>query len=132
MAEAIHCPSCSTRYRLRPGRMKPSYRRAQCFSCGEVFPLASAVAPGTEPAPEASAATAQFDLAEVAAALEPAHAEASSLTLGDLEVSDSDILERTLSGVGEPLPAAPAEAAPAPPPTPEAPVHEAPAHGGGH
>ena len=119
MAEAIHCPSCSTRYRLRPERMRMSYRRARCFSCGEVFPLGD-VAPPAEPPAEAPAATAAFDLADVAAALAQAPAAPPSLTLGDLEVTDAEILERTLSGLAEVPPAHPAEMASAPvaPPAP--------------
>lgn len=108
MAEAIHCPSCSTRYRLRPERLRPAHRRARCFSCGEVFPLGLAMPDLVPPPPaESPAATASFDLAAVAAALEPAPVVASSLTLGDLETTDEDILEKTLSGLStEPAPAA--------------------------
>ncbi|WP_243303618.1 zinc-ribbon domain-containing protein [Geothrix oryzisoli] len=122
MAEAIHCPSCSIRYRLSPERLRPSIRRARCFSCGAVFPLSLDV---PLPPPEAPAATASFDLADVAAALgqipaahhEPEPAVPSSLTLGDLESTDADILERTLSGLGVEVPAQPlAEAAPPPAP----------------
>ncbi|WP_257310470.1 zinc-ribbon domain-containing protein [Geothrix fuzhouensis] len=117
MAEAIHCPSCSTRYRLRPERLKPFLRRARCFSCGEVFPLHDAA---PLPPPEAPAATASYDLADIAAALEPvpaAHLEEappapSSLTLGDLESTDAEILEKTLSGLSTSLPGIPGEAAP--------------------
>ncbi len=43
MAEAIHCPSCSTRYRLRPERLKPVIRRAKCFSCASIFPVGDIV-----------------------------------------------------------------------------------------
>ena len=43
MAEAIHCPSCTTRYRLRPERLKPAIRRAKCLSCGGVFPVGDVV-----------------------------------------------------------------------------------------
>ena len=117
VAEAIHCPSCSTRYRLHPERLKPFIRRARCFSCGEVFPLrdVALLAP-----PVTAAATASFDLADVAAALEqrPApHPEEvpaapSSLTLGDLESTDAEILEKTLSGLSTSLPGIPGEAAP--------------------
>nr|WP_279341414.1 zinc-ribbon domain-containing protein [Geothrix sp. SG200] len=108
VAEAIHCPSCSTRYRLRPERWRPAYRRARCFSCGEVFPLGLAMPDLVPPPPaESPAATASFDLADVAAALEPVPAAPSSLTLGDLESTDEDILEKTLSGLSaEPVPAA--------------------------
>jgi len=127
VAEAIHCPSCSTRYRLRPERMRTTYRRARCFSCGGVFPLGE-VAPPVEPPAEAPAATAAFDPADVAAALAQAPAAAPpSLTLGDLEVTDAEILERTLSGVAEVSPAHPVEgastaaAAPITPPAPPAP-----------
>ena len=123
MAEAIHCPSCSTRYRLRPERLRPSLRRARCFSCGEVFPLAL-----PSPVAEAPAATASFDLADVVAAMEhlppaPAQAEPpvpSSLTLGDLEGTDAEILEKTLSGLSAtPIPEAVRDAVPAAPPIPE-------------
>jgi len=125
VAEAIHCPSCSTRYRLRPERLRPSIRRARCFTCGEVFPLGD-LAP--LPPPEAATATASFDQAEVAAALEhvptaalehvptaapePVPAAPSSLTLGDLESTDAEILEKTLSGLSAPFPGIPGEAAP--------------------
>ena len=128
MAEAIHCPSCSIRYRLRPERLRPFIRRARCFSCGAVFPLSLEV---PLPPPEAPAATASFDLADVAAALEqipvaahePAPAVPSSLTLGDLESTDADILERTLSGLSVDVPAQPlAEPAPAPPLAPAPPA----------
>ncbi|GLH65853.1 zinc-ribbon domain-containing protein [Geothrix edaphica] len=130
MAEAIHCPSCSTRYRLRPERLKPSIRRARCFSCGEVFPLGR-LAPIAPPVEEAAAATGRFDLTEVAAALEqmpaapldPAPAVPSSLTLGDLEGTDAEILEKTLSGLGHPVP----EASLPEVPMPEAPVEAPPA-----
>ena len=44
MAEAIRCPSCATRYGLRPERVRPSHRRARCFTCGEVFAVEEAVA----------------------------------------------------------------------------------------
>ncbi|WP_306591255.1 zinc-ribbon domain-containing protein [Geothrix sp. 21YS21S-4] len=93
MAEAIHCPSCSTRYRLRSERLRPAIRRAKCFSCGSVFPVGDVVARLL--APPASAEE-----------LEPLH----SLHLGDLEDEPEteaplpppafppEITETTLSG----------------------------------
>ena len=70
MAEAIHCPSCSTRYRLRLERIRPTHRRAKCFSCGGVFPmeeavqrlLAEAFPPEETPAPEPIPALTLSDL----------------------------------------------------------------------
>jgi hypothetical protein len=94
-----------------------------------VFPLGG-LAPIAQPANEAAAATASFDLAEVAAALEqmpavppePAPAVPSSLTLGDLEGTDAEILEKTLSGLEHPLPGAPLPEVPAEAPPAAAPI----------
>ena len=79
MAEAIHCPSCSTRYRLRPERLRPTFRRARCFSCGSTFPVedlsgsVTAVLDQTHPEipaflPEAKEALPTAELAAEAAA----------------------------------------------------------------
>lgn len=114
MAEAIHCPSCSTRYRLRAERLRPAIRRARCFSCGGVFPVGDLV---QRLLAEAPAATASFDREAVAAALNHAPmtpGEPSSLTLGDLEGVDSEILEKTLVDLPSALPETKAEPAPSP------------------
>ena len=111
MAEAIHCPSCSTRYRLRAERLRPAIRRARCFSCGGVFPVGDVV---QRLLAEAPAATASFDREAVAAALNQAPLTPSSLTLGDLEGVDSEILEKTLVDLPSALPETKAE--PTPPP----------------
>ena len=113
MAEAIHCPSCSTRYRLRPERLRPSIRRARCFSCGGVFPVGDAVQRLLAPA-SPLAATASFDLEEVAAAFELGPPSPPSLTLGDLADVDAEILEKTLVDIPAVLPETKVEAAPAP------------------
>ncbi len=107
MAEAIHCPSCSTRYRLRPERLKPSLRRARCVSCQGVFPIGDVVQRLLAAAPEAEAAAA------------PEAFEAPSLTLGDLEGAESEILEKTLVETPETLPEAKPEAPALPPLPPE-------------
>jgi predicted Zn finger-like uncharacterized protein len=105
VAEAIHCPSCSTRYRLRPERLKPSLRRARCVTCHGVFPIGDvvqrllAVPSETADAPEAFAPP--------------------SLTLGDLEGTESEILEKTLVETPEALPEAKPEAPALPPLPPE-------------
>ncbi len=121
MAEAIHCPSCSTRYRLRPERLRPAIRRARCFSCGGVFPVGDIVARLLTPA-----ATPDFDLgAGLESGLEshlgselgdladfqPSEAP-PSLTLGDLEGADAEILEKTLVDTPAALPEAKQAAAP--------------------
>ncbi|HCZ32865.1 MAG TPA: hypothetical protein DHV93_05060, partial [Holophagaceae bacterium] len=111
VAEAIHCPSCSTRYRLRAERLRPAIRRARCFSCGGVFPVGDVV---QRLLAEAPAATASFDREAVAAALNQAPLTPSSLTLGDLEGVDSEILEKTLVDLPSALPETKAE--PTPPP----------------
>lgn len=133
MAEAIHCPSCTTRYRLSPERLKPVIRRAKCFSCGGVFPVGDVVQrllalqpdPLTDllsdPLPDPLTdhltdplhhGTAGFTLDDVAAA----HAylpesepllepdKVPTLELSDLDVADAEILEKTLAETPGPLP----------------------------
>ncbi len=117
MAEAIHCPSCTTRYRLRPERLRPVIRRAKCLSCGGVFPVGDVVqrllalplesAPA-EPLPE-TIESVQLD------GPAPAEPAPPSLTLGDLDVEDEEILEKTLVAAPESLPEAKAEPAAFPP-----------------
>jgi len=160
--ESVRCPSCSSRYGLRPHRVKVGIKRARCFRCQSVFGIESEVLrllavpapePVLEPAPvpdlqadlqpvpvaaeeaevvlesgddaldemtdlEASAQPEvdldlesvmeleEAPLDEVMAAIadldEPAPSEAPvadatpSLTLGDLEGVDEEILEKTL------------------------------------
>ncbi len=140
MAEAIHCPSCSTRYQLRPERLKPVIRRAKCYSCGSLFPVGDVVQRLlTLPAPND---TSRFKIEEVDAAqhtpIEPAAQEATaqpdssfflpppSLTLGDLEGVDEEILEKTLVEAPSSLPETKAEPASAPMTVPEPALLEAP------
>lgn len=108
MAEAIHCPSCSTRYRLRPERLKPAFRRARCFTCGGVFPVGDVVQRLLlAPAPSVPSGyrtedldaphPAAVDLPVAAADLDASALPAvEGLTLGDLEGVDAEILEKTL------------------------------------
>jgi predicted Zn finger-like uncharacterized protein len=118
VAEAIHCPSCTTRYRLRPERLKPVIRRAKCLSCGGVFPvgdvvqrlLALPVEPVLpEPLPEV------IESVHLDEPLQPSEPLPPSLTLGDLDVEDEEILEKTLAAVPASLPEAKAEPAAFPP-----------------
>ncbi len=127
MAEAIHCPSCTTRYRLRPERLKPIIRRAKCFTCGGEFPVGDVVQRLLAPPPQA--ATAAFAPAAVAAMQEehlepalppdaafaplpdpaPAPLSASSLSADDLNGADVEILEKTLVAMPPSLPEAKVE-----------------------
>ncbi len=115
MAEAIHCPSCTTRYRLRPERLKPVIRRAKCFSCGSVFPVGDVVQRLLTPPAQAS--TAAFKLEDVAAiqqdepAVIPAEASLASLSPADLDGTDAEIMEKTLVAVPASLPEAKSETA---------------------
>lgn len=119
MAEAIHCPSCSTRYRLRPERLKPAIRRAKCFSCGGLFPVGDLVQRLLAP-PEPSD-TSRFRIQDLEAAQHLADLEVAppSLTPGDLDGVEEEILEKTLVDVPLSLPEIKVEAAPAPEPLPE-------------
>ena len=104
MAEAIHCPSCSTRYRLRPERLTASIRRARCLTCQGIFPVGDVVRRLLATDPDTTSTT-SFRADQVAAAqdLEDLEAlEPPSLTLGDLEGTEAEILEKTLV---EPTPA---------------------------
>ena len=96
MAEAIHCPSCSTRYRLRPERLKPAFRRAKCFTCGSLFPVGDVVQRLLSfPAEEELPTITTLQMEDV---------PPGTLTLGDLEDSDAEILEKTLVDVPGTLP----------------------------
>ena len=114
MAEAIHCPSCTTRYRLRPERLKPVIRRAKCCSCGSVFPVGDIVgrllALPDQGAPAGSGI--EDEVAAQPAFLAPM--DAPSLTLGDLEGVDTEILDKTLVETPTFLPETKAQAAPEP------------------
>jgi len=125
VAEAIHCPSCSTRYRLRPERLKPVIRRAKCFSCGGLFPVEAEVRRLLAmPAPGEPEGYITGDLDAPPLSLEPLTLEpldletlpqasgSPSLSLGDLEGTEAEILEKTLvdfpPSLPETKPAAPA------------------------
>jgi len=118
VAEAIHCPSCTTRYRLRPERLRPVIRRAKCFSCGGVFPVGDVVQRLLALPAEPTSAEPMPEVIESVHLDEPRATEVlpPSLTLGDLDVEDEEILEKTLVAVPESLPEAKAEPAPSFPP----------------
>ena len=121
MAEAIHCPSCTTRYRLRPERLKPVIRRAKCFTCGSVFPVGDVVRrllalPAEETLPDS--APPPLDGADVIQPEEsmPDTAQTPPLTLSDLENTDPGLLEKTLVATPDALPEAKVEAGKSYPP----------------
>ncbi|MBL0211348.1 MAG: hypothetical protein IPQ13_10625 [Holophagaceae bacterium] len=43
MLESVHCPKCATHYALRPPRVQHRHRRAKCFTCDHIFPIAEEV-----------------------------------------------------------------------------------------
>ncbi|MBP1772237.1 MAG: hypothetical protein H6P99_1400 [Holophagaceae bacterium] len=121
MPEAIHCPSCTTRYRLRTERLTPAIRRAKCLSCGGIFPVGDLVqrlladTPPVDLDQAPIAGTASFSTQDLDAARALSlGADAPSLTLGDLEGVDAEILEKTLIDTPAFLPEAKAVAAPEP------------------
>ena len=119
MTETILCPGCSTRFALRPERVHAGTRRAKCFKCETIFDILEIVQrllpppppealPETVPtAPEAAPAQAE------AAAPEPSLFAAfdggppPSLTLGDLEGAEDEIMEKTLVILPPPPPPEP-------------------------
>ena len=78
--ESLRCPSCSTRFGLSASRVHAGIRRAQCFRCDTIFGIEDAVARLLEPVPGPGA---QLEMP-------------SSLTLGDLEGAEDEIMEKTL------------------------------------
>jgi len=90
VTETIRCPGCSTRFTLQPERVHAGLRRAKCFRCETVFDIVDVVARllavPEPPAPDP---------------VEPSLFEAfdtppPSLTLGDLEGAEDEIMEKTL------------------------------------
>lgn len=116
MLESVHCPSCSTHYGLRAARVHAGIRRARCLRCTAIFGIEDEVnrllgpvpAPIVEPRPEVGIEPEDFlDLQPILedsvipappmeAAPQEATASAPSLTLGDLEGIEEEILEKTL------------------------------------
>jgi hypothetical protein len=130
MVEAIQCPSCQTRYGLRPVRVRSGLRRAQCFRCGDVFhiePEVKRLLAEMEPA-----STANVPLAALAEAIHqaPEHQvepqvaahhdgsaptptlEAHDLALGDLELPEPE-MEMASPAETAPIPAMTQAMAPA-------------------
>lgn len=108
--ESVRCPSCLTHYGLRPERVRPGLRKARCLTCKDVFKIEEAVerilaasAP-PEPAPEVEPLAA----APAEPAFEPTVLPDfdPALTLGDLEGTEDEILEKTLVVDPSPAPAA--------------------------
>lgn len=111
MLESLSCPSCFTQFGLRPERVHPGIRRARCFRCAEVFGIEEAVARLLPPSLAEASPTATLegiqpeDLMELdtnysasapVAMIEAPPSPESPLTLGDLEGSEDEILEKTL------------------------------------
>jgi len=118
VAEAIHCPSCTTRYRLRPERLKPAFRRARCFTCGNVFPVGDVVQRLLLPPSPAATARFKLDLVDLAQhePIEHAAVPAPSPTLNDLDRTTPEILGKNLVAAPDSLPEAKVEAASSHPP----------------
>lgn len=121
MVEAIQCPSCQTRYGLRPARVRTGLRRAQCFRCGDIFqiePEVKRMLASLEPA-----ATSNVPLAALAEAIHqapesrgPEHhdtsaptptLEAHDLALGDLELPEQELEAPPAAGWPSPSETAP-------------------------
>ncbi len=105
--ESLSCPSCFTHYGLRPERVHPGIRRARCFRCGDVFGVEEAIHHLLAPGLAEGSATDTLegiqpeDLLELDGVLPPpppieAPPMDTALTLGDLEGSEDEILEKTL------------------------------------
>jgi hypothetical protein len=112
--ESLSCSSCFTHYGLRPERVHPGIRRARCFQCGSVFSVEEAIIhrllnPSPAPALAEASPTATLeriqpeDLLELDGFLSaetpvpaPEPESETALTLGDLEGTEEDILEKTL------------------------------------
>ncbi len=124
--ESVHCPTCSAHYGLKASRVRSGIRRALCFRCSTIFsierevqrltaqagPVAEEVGIGPEDlldlAPEKEEAAAPVleeastpTLEEVAAPAPSLEDLTPSLTLGDLEGAEEEILEKTLVVEGE-------------------------------
>lgn len=116
MLESVHCPSCSTHYGLKPGRVRAGIRRARCFRCDAIFGIEEEVGRLLEPMSESEPAAhlemgiGPEDLLDLPPILDETPAPepsaetttseavqpAPSLTLGDLEGIEEEILEKTL------------------------------------
>lgn len=130
MVEAIQCPSCQTRYGLRPARVRTGLRRAQCFRCGDIFhidaevkKLLAEVEPvSTSSVPLSVLAEAMQQAPEAQASL-----EAQDLTLGDLDIPEPDFEAPSAPSPNETAPIPSMAAAAAIPEIPEIPAPEPPA-----
>lgn len=116
MLESVHCPSCSTHYGLRPARVRAGIRRARCYRCESIFSIEAEVLRLIEPVSpppvdlgigpedfldlqpileESSVSESGFEPLAAEALSEPMEVT-PSLTLGDLEGMEEEILEKTL------------------------------------
>ncbi len=100
MVEAIQCPSCQTRYGLRPARVRTGLRRAQCFRCGDIFHIDAEVKrllaelePVSTSSVPLSVLAEAMQHAPEAAHTESAHTESEGLEAQDLGLSDLELPE---------------------------------------
>ena len=109
--EPLQCPSCSTRFGLSASRVRPGIRRARCFRCETLFGIEAEVArllaTVAEPVEPLVALEPEVESPEplVVPALDESGPDDFSLTLGDLEGTEAEILDKTLTDI--PLPLAP-------------------------
>ncbi|MBS1767286.1 MAG: zinc-ribbon domain-containing protein [Acidobacteria bacterium] len=118
MVEAIQCPSCQTRYGLRPARVRSGLRRAQCFRCGDVFhiePEVKRLLAELEPAAASLAptSTANVPLATLAEAIHAPEAASPTLDAHELGLEDLELPEPEAEAASKAWPS-PAETAPIP------------------
>jgi len=90
VTETIRCPGCSTRFTLTPERVHAGLRRAKCFRCETIFDIAEVVGRLLPPAAPAAPVEEPSIFAAFDAPPPP------SLTLGDLDGADEEIMEKTL------------------------------------
>lgn len=116
MVEAIQCPSCQTRYGLRPVRVRTGLRRAQCFRCGDIFHIDAEVKRMlAELAPVSTPSVPLSVLAEAMQQAPEAHPDATAdLEAQDLGLSDLEIPEPDFETPEAPAHASPHETAPIP------------------
>ena len=112
MLESVHCPTCSAHYGLRASRVRTGLRRARCFRCFTDFsieqevlrltsgsdvqplvqPIVEEVGIGPDDLMDLQSMMEEAPHAEAEPSVISAPAEAPSLTLGDLEGVEEDIL----------------------------------------
>ena len=121
MLESVHCPTCSTHYGPKAPRVRIGIRRARCFRCSAIFsiehevlrltsspePFVEEVGIGPEDLLDLQPVKEETPVSPVKAVEVIEHPDlfpmetTPSLTLGDLEGVEDEILEKTLVVEGE-------------------------------